>query len=109
MSKSTILRLRAVSSRFCWIAIGSGLAAGLAVQLAAALIFTPSAHHAYPIGHETALMASASVAALIGSAFAGVLAQRVGRHAALNAYASWATLSLILMLQIAATTDVLSA
>ena len=90
-------------------AISSGLAAGLAVQVSAALIFTPSTHYVLVSDRETALMASASVAALIGSAFAGALAQRVDPHAALNAYASWATLSLVLMLQMAATTDVLSA
>jgi hypothetical protein len=102
------LRLRAVSSRLCGLAIGAGLAAGLAVQLAAALILTPGTDAALSSGHASALMASASVAALVGAALAGLLAQRVGRYAALNAYASWAALSLILMIQIAATTDVLS-
>jgi hypothetical protein len=102
MSKPLLLqaRLRAVGSRLCWIAIGGGLAAGLAVQLAAALIFpTPRA-----------LMACASIAALLGAAITAAVAQRyAGRSVALNAYVGWLATSAILMLQIAATTDVLSA
>jgi hypothetical protein len=102
MSKPLLLpaRLRALGSRLCWIAIGGGLAAALAVQLAAALIFlTPHA-----------LMACASIAALVGAVITAAVAQCcAARSVALNAYVGWLATSAILMVQIAATTDVLSA
>lgn len=116
MSRSELLRLRvrAVSSRLCGAAIGSGLAAGLSLQLLASLVLAPEPGSVSPTqgvsGAEAALMASAAVAALLGGVTAGALACRTSpRGVALNAYLSWLAVSATLMVQIAATTDVLSA
>jgi hypothetical protein len=100
-------------SRLRWLAIGGGAACGLALHLCL-FALARNAGAAGPafsflLAQERAMaMLYATLASFSGAAVAGSLARRAAsEHIALNAYAGWAVTSLVLMLNVALTTDAL--